>query len=241
MQFSRAIPRVLCLAVSLVASATPQPTQVVRWSAGQPGCAFEAADDGSYRYALATDEFSVVLAMDAQELDKARRRAEPILGLFLNVRFLKQNPPALDPGKISLEFIRHFHTKEAPLDRVVLAAGLEADDKKTAQMAARQVSRHPEKKEEIEAALKAQQENTSQMIAWARAKGLQPASLQSGESSGWLLFAVRTRWIGELNRQEEFMLRIPLGRIVVEFPFTLPPSQDDLRLRTRSTDQAGNP
>lgn len=214
--------------------------QVARWEASQPGCAFQAADDGTYRYALTTGDFSVTLAMDAQELDKVRRRVEPIFGLFLSVRFMKQNPPALDPEKISLEFVRHFHTKEAPLDRTILAAGLEADDRKTAQSAAVEVRKHPEKKAEVEAALKAQQENTSQMIAWARSKSLQSASPQSREASGWLLFAAKTRWIGELNRQEEFLLRIPLGGVVIEFPFTLPPSQDDLRLRTRVADQTND-
>ena len=235
--FGQPILRVLGLAVSVIASATPQPTLVVRWSADQPRCAFQAADDGSYRYAMATDDFVVTLAMDAQELDKARRRVEPILGLFLSVRFLKENPPALDPGKISLEFVRHFHATEAPLDRLVLAARLQADDKKTAQSAAREVRKHPEKKDEIEAALKVQQENTSQTIGWARAQSLQSASPQSREASGWLLFAAKTRWIGDLARQEEFLLRIPLGQVVVEFPFTLPPSQDDIRLRTRAADR----
>jgi len=235
----RPVARALCLAASLLAHATTQHAQVLRWSAGQPGCAFQAADDGTYRYALATDDFSVTLAMDAQELEKARRRVEPILGLFLSVRFLKQNP-ALDPGKISLEFVRHFHTTEPPLDRAVLAARLQADDKKTAATAAREVLKHPEEKDEIEAALKAQQENTSRMTGWARARSLQSASPQSREASGWLLFAARTRWIGELNRREEFLLRIPLGGVVVEFPFNLPPSQDDLRLRTRGADQTSD-
>jgi hypothetical protein len=39
-----------------------------------------------------------------------------------------------------------------------------------------------------------------------------------------------------LNRQEQFLLRIPLGQVVIEFPFTLPPSQGDIRLRTRPSD-----
>lgn len=232
----RPIARVLWIAVSLLSHAATQPTQVLRWSESQPGCAFQAGDDGTYRYALATGNFVINLAMDAQELDKARRRVEPIVGLFLSVRFLKQNPSPLALQKITLEFVKHFHTIEVPLDPAELAARLEAYDKKEAQIAAHQIRQHPEKKAGLEATLKAQQQNTSQMIEWSRTKTLQSSSTENNEVSGWLLFAASTRWIGALNRQEEFLLRVPLGNLLVEFPFELPPSQDDVRLRTRSPD-----
>jgi len=233
----RSVTRALCLAASLLAHPATPPAQVLRWSVGQPGCGFQAADDGTYRYALATDDFSVTLAMDTQELDKARRRVEPILGLFLSVRFLKRNPPPLALRKITLEFVKHFHTTETPLDPEELAARLRVDDKKAAQAAAHEVRKHPEEKDELEAAVKAKQQNTSQMNEWTRTNTLQSTSTENNELSGWLLFAARTRWIGELNRQEEFLLRVSLGNVAVEFPFTLPPSQGDVRLRTRNADQ----
>jgi len=219
-----------------MASAATQPTQVLRWSEGQPGCAFQASDDGTYRYALATDDFVVTLAMDGQELEKARRRIEPVLGLFLSVRFLKQNPLRLVPDRSTLEFVKHFQEKQAPLDSGRLVIDLQERDKKETQTAARNIQKHPEKKDEIEAALKAQQQNTSRMIAWVHTKTLQDAPGKNGEVSGWLLFAARNRWIGDLHRQEEFLLRVPLGNVVVEFPFTLPPSQGDIRLRTRTAE-----
>src|SRR5271157_6055503 len=106
--------------LTLAAGAATHPTEVIRWSEGQAGCAFQAGDDGTYRYALATDDFAITLAMDAQELEKSRRRIEPILGLFLSVRFLKQHPAQLAPDKITLEFVKHFHTTEAPLDSAEL-------------------------------------------------------------------------------------------------------------------------
>jgi hypothetical protein len=230
----RPIARVLWIAVSLLSHAATQPTQVLRWSESQPGCAFQAGDDGTYRYALATDNFVVTLAMDAQELEKARRRIEPVVGLFLSVRFLKQTPSPIALQQITLEFVKHFHTIEAPLNPAELAARLQADDKKEVQIAAREIRKHPEKKADLEATLRTQQQSTSQMIEWSRTKTLQPISKDDNEISGWLLFAASTRWIGALNRQEEFLLRVPLGNLLVEFPFTLPPSQDDVRLRTRS-------
>ena len=234
--FRRPVARVLCLAVSLTASAATQPAQVLRWGEGQPGCAFQASDDGTYRYALATDDFAITLAMDAQELEKSRRRIEPVLGLFLSVRFLKQNFFQLAPDKITLEFVKHFREKEAPLDPGQLVDRFRAYELEETRTAAQNIRKHPAKKDEIEAALKAQQQNTSQMIAWVHTKTLQRAPGPNSEVSGWLLFAARSRWIGGLNRQEEFLLRVPLGNVVVEFPFTLPPSQGDIRLRTRPAD-----
>jgi len=226
----------LGLAVSLIANAATQPAQILRWSEGQPGCAFQAGDDGTYRYALATDDFAMTLAMDAQELEKSRRRVEPVLGLFVSVRFLKQKPPQLATNKITLEFVKHFREKQAPLDPKRLAADLQAHDKKETQTAARDIRQHPEKKDEIEAALKAQQQDISRMIEWIHTRTFQGLPGQNLEVAGWLLFAARTRWIGELDRQEDFLLRVPLGNAVVEFPFTLPPSQGDIRLRTRIAD-----
>lgn len=237
MHFGRTILRVLCLGALMIASAT-QPTQVVRWRAYQPGCAFQAGDDGTYRYALATDDFVITLAMDAQELEKARRRVEPIVGLFLSVRFLKQNPSPLDLQKMTLEFVKHFHTIEPPLHPNELAARLQSDDKRQSQIAAREIDKHPEEKDTLEAALKTQQQSTSQIIDWVRTKTLQSISTESNEVSGWLLFAAGSRWIGALSQQEEFLLRVPLGNTLIEFPFTLPPSQGDIRLRTRGADQS---
>jgi hypothetical protein len=235
LHFRRPIAQVLPLAVSLIANAASQPTQLLRWIEGQPGCAFQASDDGTYRYALATEDFSITLAMDAQELEKSRRRIEPVLGLFLSVRFLKHDPPRLATDEITLQFVKHFQEKQAPLDPGRLIARLQAHAEKEEQTAAREIRKHPEKIDEIQAALKAQQQNTSQMIEWVHTKTLQSISPENKEVSGWLLFAARTRWIGQLNRQEEFLLRVPLGDVVVEFPFTLPPSQDDIRLRTRAS------
>jgi hypothetical protein len=48
-----------------------------------------------------------------------------------------------------------------------------------------------------------------------------------------VLFSVESKWIGELQKQEEFLLRVPIGDRVVEFPFSLPPSEGDLILRRR--------
>jgi hypothetical protein len=54
------------------------------------------------------------------------------------------------------------------------------------------------------------------------------------ETSGWVLFSTQSKWIGEWKKPEEFVLRIPLGDRVVEFPFAVPAQQGDLILRKRN-------
>jgi hypothetical protein len=60
-------------------------------------------------------------------------------------------------------------------------------------------------------------------------------TLRSGhpDASGWMLFSTKSKWIEDLQKQEEFVLRVPVGDRVVEFPFSLPPSEGDLILRRR--------
>ena len=224
---------VVLIAASMIAAAAAQEKQIVRWTVGQPECAFRADDNGVDRYALATHDFAITLAVDSQELDKARRRIEPVLGLFLSVRLLNQNPMQLNPANITLEFVKHFHEKEGPLDSEQLSRQLAADRGTAAARAAASIRKHPARKNEIEAEVKDEQRNIDQMIEFLHGRMLRSPILEDHEIAGWLLFSTRNRWIGRLNKQEEFVLRVPLGTVVAEFPFTLPPSQGDIELRTR--------
>jgi hypothetical protein len=149
------------------------------------------------------------------------------------VRLLNQNPVQLDPASITLEFAKHFHQREGPLDPQRLSAQLAADRQSATARSAANVRKHPERANEIDAGLKDQQRDIDQMIDFLHARMLQPSPMQSDEIAGWLLFSTKARWIGPLNQQEEFVLRIPLANAIVEFPFTLPPSQGDVELRTR--------
>jgi hypothetical protein len=53
------------------------------------------------------------------------------------------------------------------------------------------------------------------------------------EASGRGLFCTKSKWIDGLQKQEEFVLGVPFGNRIVEFPFSLPPSEGDLILRRR--------
>jgi hypothetical protein len=73
------------------------------------------------------------------------------------------------------------------------------------------------------------------MIEFLRTRSLQTVTLDGGhpDVSGWILFSTQSKWIDNLKKQEEFLLKVPVGGSVVEFPFSLPPSEGDFILRSR--------
>ena len=235
--------RVLTVAITFIsiASSTPieqQPSpilSILRWEEGRPGCTFSRDDDGRYRYGLWTDDFGIVVAVDSQELEKTRRRRHPIFALHLTVRYRGQDWLEVTPGNIILEFVKHSHDIQGSLDPDTLAAQERSENDTWASEAERQVHSHPEKKAEKEAAIATRQIDVADMIAFLSTSTMRAARLDSShpEITGWVLFNAKSRWIGELLSQEEFVLRIPFSGKVVEFPFTLPPSKGDLILRRR--------
>jgi hypothetical protein len=213
-------------------------TLSLRWEEGQPGCTFSRDEDGKYRYGFWTADFGVVLAVDSQELEKARRRAQPILGLLLTVHFRGQDSLAVESGKITLEFIKHYRDVHAALDPDELAIREQRDADTLKEATEREIHKHPEKKDTKEATLAAQQKDAADMIEFLKTRSLRPLTLDPShpEASGWVLFSSKSKWIDELQKQEEFVLRVPLGNRVVEFQFSLPPSEGDLILRHRPED-----
>src|SRR5271166_238975 len=116
--------RGLLLATALASEAWATPpapdklpaTPTSRWEEGQPGCTFSRDDDGKYRYGLWTADFGIVLAVDSQELEKVRRRAQPIFALQLTVHYRGKDSLDVAPGKINLEFVKHYHDLHNALD-----------------------------------------------------------------------------------------------------------------------------
>src|SRR2546425_13185783 len=60
----------------------------IRWAEGKTGCTFTRGEDGKYRYGLWAEELGITLAVDSQELQKVRRRPEPMFSgsLILSYR-----------------------------------------------------------------------------------------------------------------------------------------------------------
>jgi hypothetical protein len=210
-------------------------TTALRWEESRPGCTFSRDDDGKYRYGVWTADFGIILAVDSQELEKVVRRAQPILVLQLTLHYRGKDSLEVEPGKVTLEFVKHYHDIHSALDPGNLAGKEHSDADALARETQREISKHPEKKSEKEAKLQDRQKDAADMIEFLNTRTLRAVTLDSDhpEATGWVLFSVKSKWISELQKQEEFLLRVPFGDQVVEFPFSLPPSEGDLILRRR--------
>ncbi len=227
----------LALMLTVVCSAGDKraDTSISRWEEGVPGCTFSRDDDGKYRYGFWTDDYGVVLAVDSQELEKTRRRSQPIFALLLSIHYRGKASLDVVPSNIRLEFVKHYHDVQSTLDPDRLAIEQQNDAKALTEGAERELHKHPEKKAEKEATLAARQEDTAEMIEFLKTRALRPITLDPShpEVSGWVLFSTKSKWIDGLHKQEEFLLRVPVEDRVIEFPFSLPPSEGDLILRRR--------
>lgn len=237
----RKIGLVVAILLASSAQASPpgtdktQTTPSLRWEEGASGCTFSRDDDGKYRYGFWTADFGIVLAVDSQELEKARRRAQPMFAVLLSVHYRGQDSLEVAPGQITLEFVKHYHDVHAALDPDNLATRQQSDADAFEEETEREIRKHPEKKEEKETLLAARRKDAAEMIEFLKSRSLRAMTLSSGhpDASGWVLFSTKSKWIDDLQKQEEFVLRVPFGDRVVEFPFSLPPSEGDLILRRR--------
>ena len=207
----------------------------LRWAEGQSGCTFSADGDGKYRYGLWTDDFGIVVAVDADEVRKASLRIEPLFGVFVTLRYRGKESLSVNPVDISLEFVDHYHDVQKAIDPNDFAAKLRDIADTFAEETQREIRRHPEKKAAQESALRVYEEDVSETQQFLKSRSLRPARLDSANSdvSGWVFFSAKSKWIGDWKKQEQFVLQIPIADRVIEFPFALPPSQGDLILRRR--------
>lgn len=208
---------------------------VVRWDEAQPGCTFAAGEDGKYRYGLWADDVGVTLAVDAREVQIVSHRIEPIIGMFLTVRYRGQSSMELSAEGITLQFMKHFKVVETALDPDDYTRKIQGDADMIDADARRTMAKRPEEKTAIETRLQKYQKSVNELIEFLGKKGLHPAHLDRGtrEAGGWVFFNTDTKWIGRLRAQEEFVLRVPVEGKVFEFPFRLPPKAGELLLRKR--------
>lgn len=212
---------------------TAAPT--VRWNEGSPGCTFSRSDDGKYHYGLWSDDVGITLAVDSQELEKVHHRNEPFFGVLLTVHYRGAGTLDLTTQNISLEFVKHFQVVQHALDPDGFVTKVQNDADEVDHQAAREVEKHPEKKEEKEAYVREFQKESSELLEFVSKNALRPATLNPGnpEASGWVLFSTDSKWIGKWKKQEELIVRVPIADRTFEFPFTLPPKPGDITLRKR--------
>jgi hypothetical protein len=207
----------------------------VRWDEQRPGCTFSHSDDGHFHYGLWYEDVGIIMTVDAQELEKVRHRPEPFFSVMLEVHYRGQGSLDLATENISLEFVKHFKVIQTALDPDDFVDKVQNDADQRDHETAREVERHPEKKEEKDAFVRALLKDSAELQEFVGKNSLRPTLLGPGnpEKSGWVLFSTQSKWISGWKKQEEFILRVPLGGKVFEFPFKLPPKPGEVMLRKR--------
>lgn len=207
----------------------------MRWAEGQPGCTFSRDRDGKYRYALWTDDYGVILAVDSQELQLLHKRIEPFFAVHLTVRYRGKATLEVYPEMATLEFVKHFKLIQSALDPETFAQQTQDDADEVEHQTQREVEKHPERREEREKYVETYQKEAAEFVEFLNTRSFPAAELDTtrAEASGWIFFSVKNKWLGGWKKPEEFVLRLPLNKQILEFPFALPPQAGDLILRQR--------
>jgi hypothetical protein len=207
----------------------------LRWDESNPGCTFSRSDDGHLHYGLWSGDIGITLTIDSQELEKVHRRHEPFFAAMLEVRYRGAGALDFATENISLEFEKHFQVVQTALDLDSFLQKIQNDADAVDHQTAREVEKHPERKEAKEAYAGAFQKETSELQEFVSKNGLRAAHLDAGnpEARGWVFFSVNSEWIDKWKKREEFILRVPIDGKVFEFPFALPPKPGEVMLRKR--------
>jgi len=227
-----AILLVLCC-VGSAASAKKKP-EGLRWSEGATGCTFSADQDGKARWGMWTGDAGVVLAIDANELQRSRRRLQHTFAVEVTIRNRALKKLNVDPRKITAEFVNHHHTVASGLDPEGYSGSLQAGAIALQDSVERQIKKHPDQRPEKEAALVQYQGLVTDLQQFIRRHSLRQTTLdtENNEAVGWVFFPTTARWIGELKNPEQLVIRIPVADQTMEFPITMPPT-NELMLRRR--------
>ena len=229
-----AIFLVLCTPL-LVAAKDKTPLPTVIWAADKPGCSFTRGEDGKYRYGLKADDMEITIAVDSREVQEIRRRPVPVLGVHATFHYAGKQSIDINPAKLTLEFLLHSKIVESALVTGVLTNRLQKDISEFTDQTEHAIRKHPEKKDELEAALRTHLRELTQMTEFVNAHSMRQQLLtpEEPENSGWIFFDTTNKWIGSWKPQEEFMLRVPFKDRVFAFPFKVPPTEGDQILRRR--------
>ena len=229
--------RVLFVSLLFTASALAdkKPVTALRWAEGEANCTVRAADDGHIYYGISSPDFDITMAVDRQELEKIPFRVVPLLGVQLTFHVKGTKDVEIMQNKFNLEFLKHFHLVENALDPDDLQHTIHSNmDDLTDEVEHHEVRKHPEQKEQKEAELQARLKQYKEMSDFIGTHTFRSVNLSPNASaSGWVFFDLKNRWIGPWRKPEQFILRLSIENMSVEFPFQLPPKQGKLTLRHR--------
>lgn len=225
----------ILLTLSPLSAVSKKLTPALRWTAGQACCEFHRDPDGRYRWRMNGDDLDVTLLMDSQVLPESQHRFYHVVALYMSVMFTGTGKFEF-PADLRLEFERHHKVIVSAMDPDDLAIRLQNDIDTMVFDTERAIKKDPAKTEEKTARAREFQKEASEFIDFVSTQSLQPAILTPGnpEVHGWAFFRTdKNKWIGPWNRHEDFTLRVWLKDKVLEFPFSLPPPQEDFSLRKR--------
>jgi len=227
---------VLVLVVACAGAADKSAPHTVRWAEGVPNCTLRAGDDGHTYYGLSSGDFEITLAVDRQELEMIRHRTLPMFGVFLSFKYKGGGQLQVPQNKFALEFVQHRRLVQDSLDSGWMLTTLQNDIDEATHQAEKHERKHPEDRKKEEAELQARLTDYTEMMDFINARALHPRILDEANPSvsGWVFFSTENRWIGAWHRPEQFVLRLPIENLIVEFPFQLPPQAAKVELRRRS-------
>jgi len=199
----------------------------LRWQQDAPGCSLDKADhDNLDRYIIATDALRISLAVDPRELTQSQRRADHVVGVLVSVRNNGTAPLLVKQSDASLEYVKHSQWRFTSWDPDTLADRIQNKTDSLMHQTDKDLQKRPEKVEQNEERLREHQKLVSEMVDFLSTQGLHDIALDATtpETTGWVFFPSRGKWVGEWKKREEFVFRIPIGSWIVEFPFLLPPA-----------------
>lgn len=206
----------------------------VRWTAGLPGCEFQRGEDGRYRWRWVRDDLDMTLIVDSQELAKSRRRFYRPLSVFLSVNYTGAGKFDF-PADLRMQFVRHHNVTEGYLDPTELSTQLQNDLDTKVFDTEREIKKHPEMTEEKTNMLRAYQREGAEFIEFVSTQSLEAKILTPGnpQAQGWVFFPTKNKWLGSWKEREDFILHVWMKDKVYQFPFSLPPADNELMLRKR--------
>jgi hypothetical protein len=232
-----ALITIIVLLSSCLRAESQPPLSVVRWAEDNPNCSVRQEDDGRTHYRLLLPTFEVTLAVDPKELEKIPHRATPMLTVSLSFTYKGKDQFEIHERRFALEFSKHHEVVKTSLDPDEIVQQLQQDvDALTDQVERHEVRKHPEQKEQKEAELQERLKDYTEMMDFVSTQSLRYTVLSPAKPaiSGWVFFNIKNRWIGPWHKPEQFVLRLPVGNFMVEFPFSLPPQSGGVELRRRS-------
>ncbi|HVO60419.1 MAG TPA: hypothetical protein VMT53_05755 [Terriglobales bacterium] len=219
----------LVFAPATTAGAKDSPRPALRWREGDPQCSLQKSSDGLYHYSLSYETENILMTIDPQELQKTRRTLNHVFRVLLTFRNTGTTPLQVSPDNISLELVDHFHVRMSSLDPENLSYRIQDNSDELVHQSERELKRHPERKEVIEAKLKEHEKLVTQWLEYLSTQALEDVTLDTGrpQITGMVFFNTKTKWKGDWKQEENFVLRIPGDKVVFEFPFTLPPKGEE--------------